>query len=62
MAIEYSQDRMPGECRTNSIAVSILLGHRIIAAQRELIPDSIAADPKRVAALAQSFVDRLPDR
>jgi hypothetical protein len=62
MAIEYSQDRMPGECRTNSIAVSILLGHRIIAAQRELIPDSIAADPKRVAAMAQSFVDRLPDR
>jgi hypothetical protein len=53
---------MPGECRTNSIAVSILVGHRIIAAQRELIPDSIAADPKRVAAMAQSFVDRLPDR
>lgn len=59
MAIEDAQDRLPDGCQADAVAVSILVGHRVIAAQRYIQP---TADSGRLAAIAQALVDRLPDR
>ena len=58
--IEYSQDKMPG-CNPDRIVVTVIDGRRLYAAQRKM-PDSVRSDARRVTALAQSIVDRLPGR